>query len=524
MRKRLKLSLCLLPTLFGASFGSLAAVTTPQDLHGCDGDRSVALYWRPAPDSAARYLIARAGARSGPFRPLNAGNLSRLAAWSDLQVLNNQPYYYRVAAVDAAGSQSAWSKARKQSPKPFADEDRFLDYVQETAFRYFWHSANPENGLVPDRVSPGSPCSVAATGFGLTAIGIGVDHGWVSRAAGRARTLTTLRALRDGPQRDASAGAMGFRGWFYHFLDMETGHRYTRFNTELSSIDTALLLAGVIYAREYFHSSEHDDREIRQLADAILARVDWQWMADRSQLFRMGWQPATGFLAHRWSGYSEATLLYLLAIGAEKNPAPPSAWRAWTATFTWRTNYALPYLEFPPLFGHQYSQCWLDLRWVADDYMRQHGATYFENSRRATHAQNSYCIANPGGHKGYGTHVWGLTASDGPNGYRARGAPPALNDDGTIAPTAVGGSTPFAPEISLPTLRHFYDQYRVSVWTAYGFRDAFNLGGNWWASDVLGIDQGAILIMIENHRTGRVWQTFMRNTQVRQGLSRAGFR
>jgi hypothetical protein len=216
-------------------------------------------------------------------------------------------------------------------------------------------------------------------------------------------------------------------------------------------------------------------------------------------------------------------LLYCLGLGTATNPLPASAWNRWTSGYTWTTNYGQAFVPFSPLFGHQYSHCWIDFRHTADAYMNSHNSTYFQNSRRATLAQRAYCIANPLNRVGYSSNVWGLTACDGPAGYAAHGAPPAENDDGTIAPTAAGGSMTFTPEFSLPTLRYFYTQYRTHIWTAYGFRDAFNLGAQWYASDELGIDQGPIVSMIENYRTQRVWRLFMRNEEIQRGLQRAGF-
>jgi hypothetical protein len=209
-------------------------------------------------------------------------------------------------------------------------------------------------------------------------------------------------------------------------------------------------------------------------------------------------------------------------------PLTPKFWKEWTSGYKWKTSYGQSFVHFAPLFGHQYSHCWIDFRGIADDYMRAKGIDYFENSRRATLAQRAYCVANPGRFNGYGELVWGLTACDGPGSekfraYSARGAPPAENDDGTIAPTAVGGSLPFAPEICIPTLRHLCDKYRPNIWTRYGFCDAFNLTANWWDPEVLGIDQGPILVMIENYRTRKVWNTFMKAPEVQRGLKAAGF-
>jgi hypothetical protein len=313
----------------------------------------------------------------------------------------------------------------------------------------------------------------------------------------------------------------GYKGFFYHMLDMRTGLR--AWNSELSSIDTALLLAGVLYAREYFSAPDSLDSLVRALADSIYLRVDWNWMRNYAPGLMMGYYPETGFINAWWRGYNEAMIMYILALGSPTHPVPNSVWQAWTSGYSWETHYGYSYVAFPPLFGHQYSHCWIDFRGIADAYMRAKGITYFENSRRATLAARAYCIANPKGFVGYGENVWGITACDGPTGYLARGAPPPYNDDGTIAPTAAGGSMPFVPEYCLAALRHMYDNYRTRLWGEYGFRDAFNLTVNWWASDVIGIDQGPIVIMIENFRSGKVWRLFMQNPYVQEGLARAGF-
>jgi hypothetical protein len=397
----------------------------------------------------------------------------------------------------------------------------FLDLLQRTAFDFFWKEANPGNGLIKDRSANGAPCSIASVGFGLTAIGIAIDRGWITRAAGRDRTLTTLKTFWEKPQGRDPQGYIGYKGFFYHFLDMDTALR--TWNSELSSIDSALLLAGIIYAKQYFTESDSFESKIRALADSIYYRVDWNWMRNFQPNLTLGWHPETGFINAWWRGYNEAMIMNILGLGSPTLPIPASTWQAWTSGYQWQTQYGYSYVNFPPLFGHQYSHCWIDFRNIQDAYMRNRGIDYFENSRRATLAARAYCIANPGGWSGYGENVWGITACDGPNGYRARGAPPAQNDDGTIAPTAAGGSMPFTPKESLAALRHMYDTYRNFIWTEYGFRDAFNLTQGWWGPDVIGIDEGPIVVMIENYRTGRVWELFMQNEDVQRGLQRAGF-
>ena len=401
------------------------------------------------------------------------------------------------------------------------NDTTFLDQVQRASFDFFWNEANPDNGLIKDNSRTDSPCSIASVGFGLTAICVGIDHQWITREAGRQRVLTTLNTFWTKPQGRDAQGFIGYKGLFYHFLDMNTALR--TWNCELSSIDTALLLAGILYARQYFSENQTDENQIRALADSIYYRVDWQWMRNFQPNITLGWFPETGFINAWWRGYNEAMIMNILALGSPTHPAPTSIWSAWTSGYSWQTHYSYSYVNFPPLFGHQYSHCWIDFRTIQDAYMKNKGITYFENSRRATLAQRAYCIANPGKFKGYGENVWGITASDGYNGYRARGAPPAENDDGTISPTAPGGSIPFAPEVCISALKYMYDTYRLSLWTKYGFCDAFNLTVNWWSPIVIGIDQGPFVLMIENYFNGKVWDTFMQNPDIQRGLERAGF-
>jgi len=410
-------------------------------------------------------------------------------------------------------------------PARAIDPEELLDSLHRTAFDYFWNEANPANGLIKDRSTAGSPCSVASTGFGLTAICIGIDHGYVSRAAGRDRILTTLNTFWTKPQSSAASGTIGYQGLFYHFLDMNTGLR--TWDSELSTIDTALLFAGIMDARQYFSTNDPLDVQVRTLADAITQRADWEFMRNSTTGLRMGWKPGTGFMGFGlWVGYNEAMLLYILALGSPTHPIPaamPNTWTTWTSGYDYETRYGFTYVTFPPLFGHQYSHCWIDFRYTWDSYMQARGITYFENSRRATLAQREYCIDNPFERIGYGPNVWGLTASDDPFGYSAHGAPPAQNDNGTITPTAVAGSIPFAPWVAIPALQYMYDTFGAQLWSTYGFKDAFNLTHGWFATDYLGIDQGPIILMIENYRTESVWTRFMTHPDVQLGMQRAGF-
>ena len=427
----------------------------------------------------------------------------------------------------------------------------FLDDVQHRTFGYFWELSNPVNGLTPDRAPTRSFSSVAAVGFALTAYPIGVERGYISRTDAKQRTLTTLRFMYQAPQGPGATGVTGYKGFFYHFLDMDTGLRFEQ--VELSTIDTALLLAGALFCGEYFDGSDPEEVSIRAYADSIYRRVDWQWAMNGTSRVTMGWKPESGFIVSDWRGYNEAMLLYVLAIGSPTYPISPAAWSAWTETYTWGTFYGQAHLGFAPLFGHQYSQTWIDFRGIRDAYMRGRGIDYFENSRRATIAQRAYAIANPNQWKGYSSTIWGLTAADGPKDttmvldgrsrlfwtYSARGATfDEIRDDGTSAPTAAGGSIAFAPEIAIPALQAMRDKYGDNLYSRYGFLDSFNPtfditvrvqhgrvvpGVGWFDTDYLGIDQGPIIAMIENYRSDLVWKEMRRQPAIILGLKRAGF-
>ena len=400
-----------------------------------------------------------------------------------------------------------------------------LDTLQHSAFNFFWNEVNPANGLIRDRSQPGSTfSSIASVGFGLSAIGIGVDHGWITRAQGRSRVSTTLRTFYNGPQGTTALGTIGYKGFFYHFLNMNTA---TRFGTdvELSTIDSALLFAGMLDARQYFDdAADTTEIAIRAMADSIYQRADFNFMRNFNTGIMMGWKPSFGFLGYgQWIGYNEAMILYILGLGSPSHAVPTSAWGAWTSGYHYDTLYGYSFVTCPPLFTHQYSHCWIDFRNIADAYMRFRGHDYFENSRRATLAQRNYCIANPLGRVGYSANLWGLTAGDGPTGYTARGAPPSQNDDGTITPTAAISSIVFTPDESIAFIQNMWANYRPTVWGAYGWKDGFNLTSSWVGTDFIGIDQGPILIMIENYLNGKPWQRFMSYAPIQTGLTRADF-
>jgi hypothetical protein len=495
-----------------------AALAVPTGLVKRVGDRSVTLHWAPIVDShLAGYHVYRVSAATGLLEQPRSLLLTN--HFVDFGVENGLTYRYWVRAVDTGGWESPDSATIMVTPHVLNDE-AFLDLVQRTAFDYFWYETNPQNGLVKDRSSDASLASIAAVGFGLSALTVGIDRGWISREAGRDRVLTTLAFLWNSPQ-GPEAGVTGYKGFYYHFLDMQTGRRVQ--DAELSTIDTALLLGGVLHVQQYFDQLDATEAKIRALANDLYRRVEWSWMQVRLEKMCHGWTPETGFLPYDWGGYNEAMILYLLALGSPTFPISANAWTAWTSSYAWQTHYGQAFVVFPPLFGHQYSHLWIDFRNIQDAYMRDKGLDYFENSRRATLANRAYAIANPHGWADYGENVWGLTASDIPSSYRARGAPPPESDDGTITPTAAGGSFAFTPRESLAALRYMYATYRTQLWGPYGFKDAFNPTQKWFATDYLAIDQGPIALMIENYRTGRIWNVFMQHTAIQRGLERAVF-
>jgi hypothetical protein len=426
-----------------------------------------------------------------------------------------------------------------------------VDDLQERTFRYFWDLADPRTGLVPDRWPTPSFSSIAAVGFGLTAYAVGVERGWVTRGEARKRVLTTLRFLTDAPQGPEPAGRTSYRGFFYHFLDMRTGARFEQ--VELSTIDTTLLLAGALFCQSYFDRDEPEEAEIRSLAETLYERADWQWMRPAPPRVSMGWHPEKGFIDYDWRGLNEAMILYVLALGSPTHPITPDGWTAYTSTYRWGSFYGQEHVAFAPLFGHQYSHVWIDFRGIRDEYMRRQRIDYFENSRRATLSQRAYAIDNPAGFRGYKENVWGLTACDGPldgdvtiDGrsrhfmtYAARGAALGeVRDDGTIAPTAAASSIVFAPEIAMAAIDEMHRRWGENLFSKYGFLDAFNPtldiptathhgkvvpGTGWFDGDYLGIDQGPIVAMIENYRSGLVWRTMRRNPHIVRGLRRAGF-
>ena len=416
-----------------------------------------------------------------------------------------------------------------------------LQTLQRESFCYFLHETNPANGLVKDKTEPGWPASIAATGFALAAYPVGIERGFMSRTAAVERTLVTLRffwSSPHGPEPDAS----GYQGFYYHFLDQKTGRR--AWQCELSTVDSAFLLAGVLTARAYFDAITEEEQEIRTLADALYCRANWRWAQNHGATLTHGWRPESGFLPFRWQGYDEALLLYMLALGSPTYPLSDGSYAGWASTYKWHNSYGYDYLYAGSLFAHQLSHIWIDFRGIQDGFMRAKGMDYFENSRRATYVQQQYAIHNPLKFKGYGEFCWGITASEGPGpvtirvdgrdrqffGYLAREVPNGP-DDGTIAPWAVVASLPFAPDIVLPTLDNFIYHCKLKNEDHCGFKATFNethpdRSNNpcgWVSPWQFGLNQGPITLMVENHRSGLLWRLMRNCPYLVSGLRRAGF-
>src|SRR3989442_4866035 len=387
-----------------------------------------------------------------------------------------------------------------------------LEGLKADALKYFLHEVNPANGLVVDCTKENFPSSIAATGLALSAYPLGVERGFLSRGSAVERTLTTLRFFAKSEQ-SKSPEATGYKGFYYHFLDMKTGRR--AWDSELSTVDSAFLVAGMLAAAVYFDRETQKEEEIRTLADKLYRRVDWTWATNRAKTLTHGWKPKSEFLRYRWKQYDEALLLYVLGLGSPTFPLPPESYRARASRYKWKKIYGYEYLYASPLFTHQFSHIWLDLREIQDEFMRKHSLDYFENSRRATYVQQEYARRNPKEWKGYSEVCWGLTACEGPGpkilridgkerrvfDYVARGIPYGP-DDGTIAPWAAVASLPFAPEIVLPAINYINNIHHEML-SEYGYLCSFNptftnesqgeTGRTGWISNAYyGLDQGPI--------------------------------
>jgi hypothetical protein len=389
------------------------------------------------------------------------------------------------------------------------EDEAFLEELERATFLYFWEQSDPTTGLAKDRCNirvekdTGTVASIASTGFGLTALCIGSERKFVSAAEARARAVAALRFL------DSRMPTQ--RGFYYHWANVHTGERI--WDAEISSIDTAILLCGVLTCRQYFRS-----REISRLASRIFNRVNWTWLSADTSLLPHGWTPEFGFLHYRWDYYSELMMLYLLGLGSPTHPLPVQAWHAWKRT-TFEYD-GLRYIgSYAPLFVHQYSQAWFDFRNKRDRY-----ANYFRNSVIATEVHRRFCLELSKRYPHFGEDLWGITASDSRNGYVVWGGPPEMGAiDGTVVPSAPGGSLAFLPSATLRVLKNMKNKYGNRTWSRYGFINAFNPMTGWYDTDVIGIDTGVTLLMAENLRSGFVWRTFARSPEVQRAMERAGF-
>jgi hypothetical protein len=464
----------------------------------------------------------------------------------------------RRALLCAAGAGMVSRSIGAKAITAHVSDSQLLDDVERRTFNFYWDKVNHRNGLMADRWSTTSVCSITGTGFALTAWPIGVERGWITRSEARDLTLRTLRFFEQLAQGGEGTGIGGYRGFYYQFIDMQTGLRLGKW--ELSTVDTTWLQMGMVVAQGWFDREDEKESEIRALSQRLLDRTEWDWMQANSiggKAISMGWSPERGFIERNWDGYNEGLPLYLLALGSPSHPAKDGAYEAWTAPFAkyWRGEGTNRHISFGPHFAHQYAAVWVDPRGIRDATMRAAGFDYFENSRRATYAQRNYAIANPMGWDGYSKDIWGLSACDGPgdlvidfkgkptrfHGYAAYGPQgmPDEDDRGTLAPTAAVASIPFAPEICIPAARALRNFQGGRLYDTYGYFDSFNpsfrdthvtltagsadarLG--WVDHDYLSDNQGPILGMIANYKTGMIWKATRHVPNLLRGLTRAGF-
>ncbi|MBU6451917.1 MAG: hypothetical protein KGS72_09085 [Cyanobacteria bacterium REEB67] len=431
--------------------------------------------------------------------------------------------------------------------------------LQRKALSYFLHQCNPANGLVADKNQPGSPASIAVQGMAFSIYAIASECGAIERSEAIKRTLTALRFFQSSTQ-NTGRDATGYRGFYYHFLDIESGKR--TWKSELSTIDTAILMAGIISAMNYFNRDSAEEREIRELANFLYSRVEWDWACNGEETPSHGWTPEGKFRRYRWdTNYSEAHILYILALGSPTYPIKRAGYEKWLTTFNLQTIYDIQYLHAGPLFIHQMSHLWIDFQGIQDSFNRNVGIDYFENSRRATYVQREYGRRNPKKFEHYSQYGWGLTASDGPGpavltvkgrrrvfyDYRARGVPKGP-DDGTVSPWAVVASLPFAPEIVTETVTHMFRKMDENGLSVSGFGASYNLTfphssqqaltrtqsvispgevpssyDGWLSPWIFGLNEGPMFMMIENHRSGLLWNLMKQDHYMRNGLMAAGF-
>jgi hypothetical protein len=417
-----------------------------------------------------------------------------------------------------------------------------IEKIQNETYQYFLKERNETNGLLADKSQDDSTASIAATGFGLTCALVGITRGYHSREHAIQKILTSLRFFNSSVQ-SAAKDATGYNGFYYRYLDFNTGTRTK--NSELSTIDNALLMAGILSVGEFFTGDHPDEIEIRDLSKKLYERVDWKWACDGQDTLTHGWTPEKGFIPVRWNqGYCEAMILYFLALGSPTHATDPKGYEEWTSTFEFKEAFNIKYIYAGPLFIHQYTHLWVDFRGIHDAQNTKYNFDYFENSKRATYVHQHYAIENPMKFEGYGEKSWGFTASDGPGesvktidgreqvfyGYIARGAPYGP-DDGTISPWAAATSLPFAPEIVLPTLEHSIHKLHLDSKDKYGFESSYNCTVNkdkpedarWVSPHNFGINHGPLVIMTENYLSQMIWKLMKNCSPLQNGIKRAGF-
>jgi exo beta-1,2-glucooligosaccharide sophorohydrolase (non-reducing end) len=510
----------------------------PKNVQAKGYDRHIDISWDPVTaNDLQSYVIYRAIGKH-KFQPvgIQSADINR---YSDFIGESGVTASYRVKAVDRSYRQSAFSSAATASTKELSD-DELLDMLEEACFRYYWDGAHPVAGMTLENI-PGDDRIVAtgASGFGIMALIVGVDRGFITREQGIERMTKILDFLEKCPR---------YHGAWPHFLDGDTAQImlvFGMYDNGGDLVETSFLMEGLLAARQYFNGPSEAETSIFQRITHLWETVEWDWYrrTPQSDALLWHWSPQwSWFIDHRLTGFNETMITYLLAIASPTHPIPASmyytgwagqseaaityrsGWSGSTEGDTYRNGHSYYGVKLDvgsgtggPLFFTQYSFMGFDPRGIHDRY-----TDYFDNNRNLALIDLKYCEANPGHYEGYGADDWGLTASDDQLGYLAH-APDLTSDNGTITPTGALASFPYTPEASMAALKFFYRTLGDRLWGVYGPRDAFNLGRNWFSPVYMGLDQAPIVVMVENYRSGLIWKLFMSNPEIEPMLNRIGF-
>ncbi len=486
-------------------------------LTGLGYDMHTELNWNNF-TGADRYEIWRKTENESQYTLLITARKTRWIDWTGREDQQEHTYQYFIKALSVTGVFLVSSDTINAIVSPFTN-DQFLDMVQEYTFRYFWEYAHPVSGMARERLGSDDIVTTGGTGFGIMSIIVGVHRGFITREQAVDRLLQLVSFLQFADR---------FHGVFPHWMNGRTGQVYpfSTYDNGGDLVETAFLMEGLLCARQFFNENVEKENVLRDVITSLWEDVDWKFYSrDNSGVLYWHWSPEFAWkMNFPIRGYNEAMMVYLLAIASPTHPVDADYWHSgwagagYTNGNTWY-GYKLfvgPSLGGPLFFAH-YSFQGFDPRNIKDEY-----ANYFDQNVNHTLINRSWCINNPLHKKDYSETCWGLTASDDPWGYLAH-APGAQTDNGTLTPAAAIPSMPYTPTESMAALIHFYRTYGKDLWGEYGFHDAFNPGENWFADSYLAIDEGPIVNMIENYRSGLLWSAFMSNPEIQPALTAIGF-